>query len=317
MALQHHEFELLLREAERLRLFVQAGMAEREMYSALLKKVELACRRLELEAREFAEKASWAEAERDTAWHEAAMAKLAFKGAVNTRAQIESELSRVQRAEEDFWRAELERGATQEALAAELALIIELGALKDDFAAFREKAAADREAMEAEFDSSGDTLFNYGYDCCAFTHNICGSKPQIPKGMPNPSVPLTVEFFANPRCPPSVSAAASALDPITVSGEDRSENSSAMAGEEAILPMDREEAVLTTDLPAEYSLSPLLRRDLFYLVLLHQTIFFSFLLRSFWVFWHCTIQIYTRFLFNVFFEYICGLAELIYIESNL
>ena len=72
-----------------------------------------------------------------------------------------------------------------------VALIIELGALKDDFASFRDKAAADREAIEAEFDSSGDTLFNYGYGCCAFTYNICGSKPQILDGMSNPSVSLT------------------------------------------------------------------------------------------------------------------------------
>ena len=123
-------------------------------------------------------------------------------------------------------RAEFEHGAAQEALAIvgeackkaeeenghlvdeKLALIIELGALKDDFATFWEKATSDRKAMEAEFDSSGDTLFNYGYDFCAFTHNICGSKPQIPDIMPNPSVPLTAEFFANPRCPPGVSAAA-------------------------------------------------------------------------------------------------------------
>ena len=82
-----------------------------------------------------------------------------------------------------------------------LALVIELGAVKDDFASFQEKAAADREMMEAVFDSSGDTLFNYGYSCCAFAHNICGSKPEIPEGMPNPSVPLTADFFANPRCP--------------------------------------------------------------------------------------------------------------------
>ena len=102
-----------------------------------------------------------------------------------------------------------------------LALVIELGALKDDFVAFRDKAAADREAMEAAFDSSGDTLFNYGYGCCAFTYNICGSKPQIPDGMPNPSIPLTAEFFANPRCPPCPPAAASALDPIAISREDR------------------------------------------------------------------------------------------------
>ena len=39
-----------------------------------------------------------------------------------------------------------------------LALVIELKAVKGDFAAFREKASADREMMEAAFDSSGDTL---------------------------------------------------------------------------------------------------------------------------------------------------------------
>ena len=98
MALQHHEFELRLRDAERLRLYVRAGMVEREMRSATLKKAELACRRLEMEARESAERAARSEAERDTACHEAAMAKLAIEGAVNTRAQIESELARVQRA---------------------------------------------------------------------------------------------------------------------------------------------------------------------------------------------------------------------------
>ena len=77
IALQHHEFELLLRDTERLRLYVQAGMPEREMLSASLKKAELACRRLELEAKESAERAARAEAERDAACHEAAKAKLA------------------------------------------------------------------------------------------------------------------------------------------------------------------------------------------------------------------------------------------------
>ena len=80
MALQHHEFELWLRDAQWLRLFVQASMAEREMQSASLKKVELACRRLELEARESTKRVARAEAERDTACHEAAMAKLATEG---------------------------------------------------------------------------------------------------------------------------------------------------------------------------------------------------------------------------------------------
>ena len=70
-------------------------MAEREMQSASLKKAELACRRLELEAKESAERVAQAEAERDAACHETAMAKLAIEGAINTRAQIEFELSRV------------------------------------------------------------------------------------------------------------------------------------------------------------------------------------------------------------------------------
>ena len=75
-----------MRDTERLRLFVQAGMAEREMHNASLKKAELACRLLELEARESAERAARAKAERDTACHKVAMAKLATEGAVSTRA---------------------------------------------------------------------------------------------------------------------------------------------------------------------------------------------------------------------------------------
>ena len=122
MALQHHEFELHLKDAELLRLFIQAGMVEREMHSASLKQVELACRRLELQARESVERAARAEAERDATCHEAAMAKLAAKGALSTRAQIESELARVQRAlglaEEANRKAEFDHGVAQEALAA-------------------------------------------------------------------------------------------------------------------------------------------------------------------------------------------------------
>ena len=188
------------------------------------------------------------------------MSKLATEGTVNTQAQIESELARVQRAlalaEEARRKAEFEHGAAMEALVAageackkveeenghladeKLALVIEHGAINDDFAAFREKATVDREKMEAEFDLSDDTLFNYGYGCCDFTYNICGSKPQILDGMPNPSVPLTEEFFANPRCPPGMPAATPALDPIAVSGEERLENSLVAAGEEAVLPTD-------------------------------------------------------------------------------
>ena len=40
--------------------------------------------------------------------------------------------------------------------------------------------------------------------CCAFAHNICGSQPVVPNGMPNMSKPLSSELFINPRCPPGV-----------------------------------------------------------------------------------------------------------------
>ena len=56
--------------------------------------------------------------------------------------------------------------------------------------------------------------------------------------MSDPSVLLTPEFFANPRCPLGTSAAAPTLDPVAISREDRSENSSIVAGEERTLPMD-------------------------------------------------------------------------------
>ena len=75
------------------------------------------------------------------------------------------------------------------------------------------------------------------YGCYIFKHNICSSKPQIPNGMPDSSVLLTPEFFANPRCPPSISSAAPVLDPATVSKEECLENSPTAVGEEAILPM--------------------------------------------------------------------------------
>ena len=44
-------------------------------------------------------------------------------------------------------------------------------------------------------------IFNFGYGCCAFAHNICGSQPVVPDGMSNTSKSLTPEFFINPRFP--------------------------------------------------------------------------------------------------------------------
>ena len=97
---------------------------------------------------------------------------------------------------------------------------MELGATKDDFTAFREKSSAERSALEAEFDASSDVIFNYDYNCCAFAHDIRGSKPKIPTGMLDTSTPLTPEFFENPRCPPGSSLALSTDEHVKTTEED-------------------------------------------------------------------------------------------------
>ena len=84
-----------------------------------------------------------------------------------------------------------------------VSLLLELWASKDELSAFRAKVSKERKASEEAFDAGFDVIFNYGYGCCAFAHNICGSKPGIPDGMPDTSNPLHTEFI-NPRCPSSV-----------------------------------------------------------------------------------------------------------------
>ena len=74
MAFQHREFQTRLREAERLRLYAQSSFSEKKALSASLMEARSKSRRLELEAREAVERAARAEAERDAAHHEVAMA---------------------------------------------------------------------------------------------------------------------------------------------------------------------------------------------------------------------------------------------------
>ena len=136
------------------------------------------------------ERAVWAKAERDATKHEEAMARLEIEAMSGARVEVEAELSHIRRASaavEDSWmKAESEGDAVQQVLAAaeeengrltdeRLSLLLELGATKDEFGAFQEKASAEKMAMEVEFDASSDVIFNYGYGCYAFAHNICGS----------------------------------------------------------------------------------------------------------------------------------------------
>ena len=66
--------------------------------------------------------------------------------------------------------------------------------------AFRAESSKEKKALEEVFDAGFDVIFNYGYGCCAFAHNICGGEPVIPDGMLDMSNPLPPKFFINPRC---------------------------------------------------------------------------------------------------------------------
>ena len=67
MALQQHEFQLRLRDAEKLQLYVQSGLSDQVILNASLKEAQLNARSWELEAKEAVNKAARAEAERDAA----------------------------------------------------------------------------------------------------------------------------------------------------------------------------------------------------------------------------------------------------------
>ena len=230
-----------MRDVERLRLYVEFGLSARESLDASLKEAQLTIRCLELEAKEAADRAARAETERDATRHEVTMARLEIEAAGSARAQVELDLSWVQSAlttlECGRMKSESELGFIQQALVAakeacqrveeengrltdeRLSLLVELGATKDDFSNFWEKSFSERSALEAEFDASSDVIFNYGYGCCAFAHDIHRSKPKIPPGMPDTSTPLAPEFSVNPRCPSSSSFALSTAEPVETAKE--------------------------------------------------------------------------------------------------
>ena len=79
-----------------------------------------------------------------------------------------------------------------------VSLLLELGASKDKLIGVRVEASKEKKALEQAFDAGFEVIFNYGYGCCAFAHNICGSEPVIPEGMPNTPKPLPPKFFINP-----------------------------------------------------------------------------------------------------------------------
>ena len=115
MAFQHHDFELRLRDVERLLLFVQSRLSDQEALDASLKEAQLSSRRWELEAKEAIERAVRGETERDAARHEAAMVRLEINSMSGARVQVEAELARVRdvlvAAEDARLKADSERDA--------------------------------------------------------------------------------------------------------------------------------------------------------------------------------------------------------------
>ena len=132
----------------------------------------------------------------------------------NARANVESELARVQNA---LAVAEEARRKTEDEasrLANErVSLLLELGTCKDEVSAIRAKALKGKKVMEEAYEEGFDVIFNYGYGCYAFAHNIYRSQPEVSDGMPDTSKPLSLEFFINPRWPLSaVSTKAASID---------------------------------------------------------------------------------------------------------
>ena len=68
--------------------------------------------------------------------------------------------------------------------------------------ALQAQALKEKKALEEAYEEGFDVIFNYGYGCYAFTHNICGSQPVVLDGMLDTSKSVTLEFFINPQCLP-------------------------------------------------------------------------------------------------------------------
>ena len=135
--------------------------------------VESNSRRWESEAKEASKQEFRADAERDVARHEVVMARLETEASGSARAQVESELARVQRAlvalEDAQRKVESELVGAQQALAASgeawrktkkeanrltderVSLLLELEAIKDKLSAFREEASKEKKAFGGGF----------------------------------------------------------------------------------------------------------------------------------------------------------------------
>ena len=150
------------------------------MLSASLAKAESSSRRWENEAKGSFERMSRAKAERDATRHDAFMAHMVADAAGSARAKVESELARVQNAlavaAVARWKAD---DKVSRLIDERVSLILELGTCKDEMSSIRAEALKENEALREAYEEGFDVIFNYGYVCCAFAYNICGSQPEV------------------------------------------------------------------------------------------------------------------------------------------
>ena len=133
-----------------------------------------------------------AEAERDVVRHEASMAHMDADAARSARGKMESELARVQNALAVLEEAKKKAEDEASRLAVELVSpLLKLETSKDEVSALQAQALKEKKALGEAYGEGFDVIFNYSYGCCAFAHNICGSQPVVPYGMPNTSKPLS------------------------------------------------------------------------------------------------------------------------------
>ena len=156
----------------------------------------------ENEAKESVEKMARAEAERDVARHNASMAHIDTNAARSVWAKVESKLARVQSALTIVEKARRKMEDKASCLADEqVSLLLELRACKDEMSAIQAEALKEKKALEEAYEEGFDVIFNYGYGCCSFAHNICGSQLEVPDGMSDTSKSLSPKFFISPPCP--------------------------------------------------------------------------------------------------------------------
>ena len=214
MTYQHREFQSRLRDAERLRLYAQSVVSDHRALSASLVESESSSRRWENEAKESIEKVAQAKAERDVAHREASMARMDVDAVGSARMKVESKLARVQNALAIS--GEARRKAEYEArhmAVKRVSLLLELGTSKDEVSALQAQTLKEKKALKEASEEGFDVIFNYGYGCCAFVHNICGNQLVVPNEMSDTSKPLSPEFFINRRCPSgSIPTEATAID---------------------------------------------------------------------------------------------------------